>query len=161
MSSQVFNIGTEMTMLFVINGQTWEIPGLLESTERKVDSHLLEKIPTNNDGKPVFRTTYSGYEYDCSLTRVDDYFDDLVTALVDNYYGHGPEPVISATETIINQGSVSMWNLSGGAIVPESLGTFKGADAVDGVTFKVKFSDKAKQMGANTAPASLNSSNIL
>jgi len=156
-----FNIGNELDLQIVVNGQALDDLGLVESTERKVQSHLLEKTPTNNDGYTVSRVTYTGWEYDFSLTRQNDAFDDLVVALVNNYHAHGPEPSISATETVINAGSVSQWQLSGGTLIPESIGTFKGADAVDGITFKIKFTKKQKVVGNNTAPASINSSTLL
>ena len=55
-------------------------------------------------------------------------------------------------DLVINNGVVSQWRYSDGTIVPGSLGTFKGADAVDDVELSIHFSYRSKVTGSSNAP---------
>ena len=141
-----FNIGRDIGLVFVLNGTPYNVTWLLTETSRKSLSHMHEVIPTNYDGVPVRRVTFSGYEYDFHFTRNGGDIDNLVDQLQQNYFSNGQVPQVSLTETIRNQGDVNIRQLSGGVIVPESLGSFKGADPVNDGTLKIVFS-KADSVG--------------
>jgi hypothetical protein len=141
-----------MTLDLVVNNQIVSELGLVETTGRKVNANLLEVTPTNNFGYMVRRTTYMGYSFTLRLTRQDDTYDDLVTALVDAYHSQAALVFFTAIETIVNNGAVSQWRYSTGTVVPGSLGDFKGADRVDGLELEIHFSDRTKITGASNAP---------
>lgn len=148
-----FNIGRDMSFSIVVNGQAFNFLGLVTDYNRKALSHLHEVIPANNDGIPVRRVTFSGYEYEMHLTRQDATVDLLVDALEQNYFQGSAPPVVSATETIRNPNqSVDQWQLTGGTILPESLGSFKGADPVNDVSLRVVFSQR-NYVGGNPTNA--------
>jgi len=141
-----FNIGRDLSLVVVLNNVPYNLTWLLTETSRKSLSNMHEVIPTNYDGVPVRRVTFTGYEYDFHFTRVDGTIDALVDSLQANYFSNQQVPQVAITETIRNQGSVDIRQLSGGVIVPESLGSFKGADPVNDGTLKMVFS-KADSVG--------------
>ena len=149
-----FNIGRDIGLVFVLNGTPYNVTWLLTETSRKSLSHMHEVIPTNYDGVPVRRVTFSGYEYDFHFTRNGGDIDNLVDQLQQNYFSNGQVPQVSLTETIRNQGDVNIRQLSGGVIVPESLGSFKGADPVNDGTLKIVFS-KADSVGGTSGALNL------
>lgn len=146
------NVGKEFELDLVINNQIVGEFGLVEQTGRKVNATLIEKTPTNNFGYTVRRTTFQGFTMDLRITRQDDTLDDLVDALVDAYHSNSAVALFSGVETVINNGVVSQWRYSDGTIVPGSLGTFKGADAVDDVELSIHFSYRSKVTGSSNAP---------
>ena len=148
-----FNVGRDLTVQIVVNGQAFTNLGLVTDTSRKSLSHMHEVVPTNNDGIPVRRTTYSGYEFQLHLTRQNGQFDSLVRSLQSNYFSGGAPPKVTMTETIRNPDqSVNQTSYTGGTIVPESLGAFKGADAVNDITFQAVFS-QANDIGGGISSA--------
>ncbi len=156
-SAGSFNVGRDYSFRFVVNSQVFNIPSsLITDVNRKATSHLHEVIPINNDGKPVFRTTYSGYDYEIHFTRQNGQLDLLVDALMQNYYTGGFPPVVTALETARNpDGSVDQFQLLGGAIVPQSLGSFKGADPVNDVHIQIRFAERNAVGGASTSAVNL------
>lgn len=154
-----FNVGRDIQLQINLNGTPYNFNWLLTDIGRKSISHLQEIIPTNTDGVAVRRVTYSGYEYDFHFTRVDGSIDALVDQLQQNYYANQTPPIVTATETITDATGVDMRQLSGGVIVPDSLGSFKGADPVNDGTFKIVFS-QATPVGG-TAGISFNLNNPL
>ena len=150
-----FNVGRDLTVQIIVNGQNFSNLGLVTDTSRKSLSHMHEVVPTNNDGVPVRRTTFSGYEFQLHLTRQNGQFDSLVRALQDNYFTGGVPPKVTMTETIRNPDTgTNQTAYTGGTIVPESMGAFKGADAVSDITFQVIFS-KASDIGG-VSPQAVN-----
>ena len=147
-----FNVGTEWSLQLVVNGQIINELGLIETTDRKVTSNLIEVIPSNNNGDPVRRTTWHGFPYSYSMVRQDDSFDDLVDAFIDAYKSQSANPELQGTETIINNGVVSEWTYLGGTFVADGLGNIKGADKVDGITFTIHWSSRVKTTGGSSAP---------
>ena len=156
-SAGSFNVGRDLTFRFVVNSQVFNISNaLITEISRSVKSNLHEVIPINNDGKPVFRTTYAGYDYDLHLTRQNGQMDLLIDALVQNYYNGGTPPIVTALETIRNPDqSVDQFQLLAGSIVPSSLGAFKGADPVNDVQIKVVFAERNPVGGAVTSAVNL------
>lgn len=150
-----FNVGRDLTLQVVVNGQSFNNLGLLTDANRKVLSHMHEVIPVNNDGIPVRRTTYSGYDFEFHFTRQSGLVDSLVRELQRNYYSGGNPPKITMTETIRNPDqSVNQTSYTGGTIVPETLGSFKGADPVNDVHLRIVFS-QANDIGG-LSPQALN-----
>ena len=138
-----FNVGRDLSFMFVVNGQVFNIAGqLVTDVNRKVNATLHEVVPITNDGKPVFRTTYAGYEIDVHFSRQNGGFEQLVVALTQNYYTGAVPPIVTALETVRNPDqSVDQTQYIGGAIAPESLGSFKGSDPVNDVTMKIRFAE--------------------
>jgi len=163
LSAGSYNVGRDLTLSAVINGQTFSTFGLVTDTNRHVMSHLHEVIPTNNDGIPVFRVTYSGFESEFHITRQNGQLEYLIDSLVNNYYAGGTPPIVSALETIRNpDNSVDQWQYTGGVVIPENLGSFKGADPVNDQTVKIRFAQRAQVGGAVSAfAAALTPSNSL
>lgn len=151
-----FNVGRDIALQINLNGTPYNFNWLLTDIDRKSLSHLQEVIPTNTDGVAVRRVTYSGYEYDFHFTRVDGSIDSLVDQLQANYYANQPAPVVTATETIRDALTVDMRQLSGGVIVPDSLGSFKGADPVNNGALKIVFSQSLPVGGTGGIPFNLN-----
>ena len=154
-----FNVGRDYSFRFVINAQVFNISNaLIMEVQRKINSNLQEIIPLNNDGKPVFRTTYSGYEIHLHLARQNGQMDLMFDALVQNYYTGGVPPTVTALETVRNPDqSVDQFQLLGGAIAPESMGAFKGAEQVNDVTLKIKFAERNPVGGAASSLVNLSS----
>ena len=151
-----FNVGRDITLQIVINGQNFSNLGLVTDTSRKSLSHMHEVVPTNNDGQPVRRTTFSGYEFQLHLSRQNGQFDSLVRALQDNYFNGGTPPKVTMTETIRNpDNSVNQTVYTGGTIVPESMGAFKGADGVNDITFQLIFTKSSDVGGASPQAVNL------
>jgi hypothetical protein len=150
--AESFNIGNEIDLSLALDGQVFTQLGLIEEVDQKVNSKALEATPINLKGYTVRRTTYQGYTYEFKLTRVDDTFDDLVDAVVANFHALGPEPIATATETKISGGNASIYALSVGTFEPGSLGTWKGSEKVDGITFTIHFQKRSKVAGPNLSP---------
>jgi hypothetical protein len=152
-----FNVGRDYSFKFVVNGQTFALAGsLITDVNRKMQSHLHEVIPLNNNGIPVFRVTFSGYEYEVHITRQNGAMDQLFDALMNNYYNGSVPPTVTCQETVRNPDqSVDQYMLLNGAIVPESMGSFKGADPVNDVTLRLRFGQRLSQNGAASAVTSL------
>ena len=152
-----FNVGRDYSFVFTINGQTITIPNVLVlEVSRKIRAQMHEIIPLNNDGKPVFRTTYQGYEYDIHLARQNGQMDVLIDALAQNYYQGLVPPTVSLSETVRNPDqSVDQTMLLAGTIVPESLGAFKSGDPVNDITLKLYFAERNSVGGASTSAVNL------
>src|ERR1700738_5111784 len=86
LSGNSFNVGRDATYRLAVNGQIVGNLNLITDVGRKAMTNLHEVIPINNDGVPVFRSTFSGYEYDFHITRQDGTFDTIVDALQQHYY---------------------------------------------------------------------------
>jgi hypothetical protein len=126
-------------------------------TKRSSITREHEIIPTNNDAVPIRRATYEGFEVDVTLARQDSTFDQLVDTLQQGYFGGAVPPVVTMYETIRNPNNTAdQYQYTGGVILPEGLGGFKGADPVNDMTLKIKFSFRqlvsAGAVTSQTAP---------
>ena len=123
-----FNIGKDITMTFLVNGQP--IGALvITSFDKKQITKRAESDPIN--GEPQYQEIEKGWEGSFEWDRRSPILDTFFAQKEDALYNGGVVPAMSITERIREKdGSTSRWRYTGVAVKLDEGGTAKADDKV-------------------------------
>lgn len=131
MPIQGFNIGKEAAIDFVHPAIGVLSFGLATSFETRPIRRRLQSIPITNNGEPVYREIFEGWEGTLEIDRTDSTMDALVQLLEDNYFSGRQETYLMITETITNpDGTIDAYRYKNVVLEPESQGRWSGEEKV-------------------------------
>ena len=129
--SKQFNVGKDIVLSIVGPTGPLQQLGLLEEFDAVPETNTLRSLPINNNGIPVFRTTYQGWKLTFTFARTDGIADILHNLLETNFFAGNPDIHFFITEQIRNpDGTTDTFTYLDVSMAMESAGKFQQDDKV-------------------------------